>query len=162
MNEFKFQLTTFILVALLAFGGYWAFTTLDSGVTYTKDEVVPELDNSTVDTEPIVEENPTTVPETPVQEVTYTEEETQLLEELEELIDDDIYMKEGSYGTRVGTVQKFLNLYLEEQTSVDNDYGPTTVSRVEAFQSSEGLTADGQAGPNTYQQMIDLITSGQV
>ena len=44
MNELKFQFTTFALVAVLAFGGYWAFTSLDKGVSYAKDEVVAVLD----------------------------------------------------------------------------------------------------------------------
>jgi hypothetical protein len=80
-----------------------------------------------------------------------------LIAELEKLIADTIYMKVGSRGTRVGTVQKFLNLYLDKDLTVDNDYGNGTKSRVAAFQKTEGLSADGQAGPVTYKAMIDWL-----
>ena len=75
-------------------------------------------------------------------------------------IDDNINMKEGSRGTRVGTVQEFLNRYLDTETTVDNGYGPGTLSRVKTFQQAEGLSADGLAGPNTYQAMIDILLKG--
>ena len=151
MNELKFQLTTFLLVAILAFGGYWAFTTLDTGVTYTKDQTVVVLDDDPVDViEPVVtvvdgeEGNQETLIEDPV---TYSAdlsaEETELVEKLQGLIDDGINMKEGSRGTRVGTVQNFLNIYLDTQSGVDNQYGPGTLARVKEFQDAEGLEADG-------------------
>lgn len=165
MNEFKFQITTFLLVALLAFGGYWAFTSLDRGITYTKDETVVAVQEpvDTTDEEPVVvtedTEEPTVdeQPETPAPTRTLSADEQDLLERLQRLIEDDINMKEGSRGTRVGTVQEFLNLYLNTQTGIDNEYGPTTKSRVREFQEAEGLSADGLAGPNTYQTMIDVL-----
>ena len=55
MNEFKFQITTFLLVALLAFGGYWAFTSLDRGITYTRDDVVVTVpEEEPIEEEPVV------------------------------------------------------------------------------------------------------------
>lgn len=170
MNEFKFQLSTFALVALLAFGAYWAFTNLDRGVSYQRDDVVavpdqPQAEEGEEDViDPVVVQE--FEPEEPVEEEpespdSLSEEETLLRDELQDLITDDIYMREGSRGTRVGTVQRFLNLYLETESSVDNQYGPGTRERVRKFQEEEGLMADGLAGPSTYGQMIDVLESGQ-
>lgn len=80
-----------------------------------------------------------------------------LISELERLISDNVIMKRGSRGTRVGTIQRFLNLYNGTSSTVDNDFGPGTESRLRDFQRSEGLTADGQAGPATYRKMIEWL-----
>tara|TARA_B100001179_G_C18545948_1_gene383814 strand:- start:98 stop:637 length:540 start_codon:yes stop_codon:yes gene_type:complete len=177
MNELKYQITQFIFLALLGFGAYWALTHLDNGISYSRDQIVERdttpstpiespIINTIPDDEEIVE-NPdtstTTVDEeetqTPSQSSgTLTATEKELVSALERLISDQIYMKVGSRGTRVGTVQKFLDYYFPDKTvSTDNDYGPGTKTLVEQFQAAEGLTADGQAGPNTYQKMIDVI-----
>jgi murein L,D-transpeptidase YcbB/YkuD len=171
MNEFKFQLSTIVLVALLAFGAYWAFTNLDTGVRYQRDDIVisdPETDSEEEvvlqndnTTDVVVEQEQTDVPD-PTPAPSLSEEQQTLLAELEDLIVDDIYMREGSRGTRVGTVQNFLNLYLDTESSVDNQYGPGTRSRVRQFQEQEGLTADGLAGPSTYGAMIDVLESGRL
>lgn len=172
MNEFKFQLSTIVLVALLAFGAYWAFTNLDTGVRYQRDDIIvsdPETDavvdevivqnDDTIDV--IVEQEQTDVPD-PMPTPSLSEEQQTLLAELEDLIVDDIFMREGSRGTRVGTVQNFLNLYLDTESSVDNQYGPGTRARVRQFQEQEGLSADGLAGPSTYGAMIDVLESGRL
>ncbi|HYD90300.1 MAG TPA: peptidoglycan-binding domain-containing protein, partial [Flavobacterium sp.] len=80
-----------------------------------------------------------------------------LINELQKLIDDNIFMKEKSSGTRVGTVQTFLNLYNNTSKRVDNDYGAGTKADVIKFQKAVGLTADGEAGPNTYRKMIEWL-----
>lgn len=176
MNELKYQITQFIFLALLGLGAYWALTHLDNGISYSRDQIVvrddtantaddlPLIDDNaevalpTEDT-PVIEDTPepteTTTP-TPSPDLTSAEKE--LVTALERLISDQIYMKVGSRGTRVGTVQKFLAYYFPTKTvSTDNDYGPGTKTLVEQFQTAEGLTADGQAGPSTYQAMIDVI-----
>ena len=178
MNEFKFQLSTFILVALLAFGGYYAFATLDKGITYTKEDlaVAPAesnqqevLDEEASVINPQVTENLQEVSQEPTPEpsanntttqTSLSAEDTKTLGELEKLIKDNINMKQGSAGTRVGTVQKFLNRYFDKQTAIDNGYGPTTLERVRQFQKDQGLGADGLAGPATYQKMIEVMKKG--
>lgn len=172
MSEFKFQLTTFALVAVLALGGYWAFATLDRGITYSKDDlaIVPEtvaeesLEEPAAETEQeteVAEESAEVEsPETAPAPATLSAEDAKTLAELQDLITDNINMKQGSAGTRVGTVQKFLNLYFDKQTGVDNGYGATTLERVRQFQKDQGLTADGLAGPTTYQKMVDLMKNG--
>jgi peptidoglycan hydrolase-like protein with peptidoglycan-binding domain len=66
-------------------------------------------------------------------------------------------MKLSSSGTRVGTVQNFLNLYNKTSNKIDNDYGASTVKSVAAFQKAQGLTADGQAGSSTFSKMISWL-----
>lgn len=162
MNELKFQLSTFGLVLLLAFGAYFAFSTLDRGISYERDEMVAV--SQEIEDEPIEvvepeegEESSEPQEETPVAQSELSAEDQQTLNELEDLIVDNIFMKEGSRGTRVGTVQKFLNIYFDEQSGVDNQYGPGTKARVRAFQEEEGLEADGLAGPATYRVMADIL-----
>lgn len=84
-------------------------------------------------------------------------EYSNLISKLEKLISDNVFMKKGSRGTRVGTVQEFLNIYNGTDSKIDNDYGATTESQIRNFQRSEGLTADGQAGPDTYRKMIEWL-----
>lgn len=175
MNELKYQITQFIFLALLAVGAYWALTHLDNGISYSRDHIVQhdEISDTTSDItlidddtdandEELVPED-TSTNEEPVTEETATSpelssSEKELVTSLGRLIDDNIYMKVGSRGTRVGTVQEFLGYYFPDKSiSIDNDYGPGTKSLVEQFQVAEGLTADGQAGPVTYQTMIDVI-----
>ncbi|HBB54043.1 TPA: hypothetical protein DHS24_02780 [Candidatus Nomurabacteria bacterium] len=66
-------------------------------------------------------------------------------------------MKEKSQGTRVGTVQTFLNIYNNTSKLVDNDYGPGTKTDVMNFQKAEGITVDGEAGPGTFRKMIEWL-----
>jgi mannosyl-glycoprotein endo-beta-N-acetylglucosaminidase len=77
-----------------------------------------------------------------------------LINELQKLADDKVYMKQGSQGTRVGTVQNFLNIYNKTSKKIDNDYGAGTKKDVAAFQKAQGLTADGEAGPTTFSKMV--------
>lgn len=166
METFKAYLLIVGFVGALGFGGYWAATSLQDPVrvvntdeikvvaqtpiqTISQDETVTETetqaDNSTSTTE--------TNTNTSSNSGTYSD----LISRLQGLVDDVVLMKEGSRGTRVGTVQEFLNLYNDTTGGIDNDYGPGTKSKVAAFQKAEGLSADGQAGPNTYKKMIDWL-----
>jgi hypothetical protein len=112
----------------------------------TPAEVVIEI-------EPTVEE----VKEEPKEAV--SSKHASLISALQKLIDDKIFMKVSSRGTRVGTIQEFLNIYHTQQSRVDNDYGNGTKNRVMAFQKAVGITADGETGPQTYQKMIDWLQS---
>lgn len=163
----KVNILIVIFFGAVGFAGYWGVTSL---------QVNPdEFDTKTTDVRPTVSNgmvnnsntNQTSSPETPapVTPVSATPsappssqgQNTELKTALQKLITDNVLMKRGSRGTRVGTVQEFLNLYNGTDSTVDNDYGPTTENQVRAFQRSEGLTADGQTGPNTYRKMIEWL-----
>lgn len=167
MNEFKFQFVNILLLGALVFGMYWAFTNVNNGITYGERDIIaspgevnPEtpIDEEIFDTPVIVDDVSYEVTD-PQPEKTLSASEKQLLTKLQGLIDDNINMKEGSRGTRVETVQKFLNIYFDTNSVTDGDYGPGTLANVKKFQAAEGLTADGQAGPNTYKKMIELLNS---
>lgn len=169
MNEFKFQIASVTLVALFAFSAYWSFTNISQGAYYRSSDIVTETESSVVldkqdeGEEASIKTNTNTINQTnPSEELVKESVKTntkhvELEEKLQKLVSDDIYMKRGSYGTRVGTVQEFLNLYFSTTKKVDNDYGPGTVEDIKKFQRAEALGADGQAGPATYKKMISLL-----
>jgi len=165
METFKAYLLIVGFFGVLGFGGYWAATSLHDPVRVGDTEDMRVVAQTPVSTrpdtvKPVVEEA-TPTPETPVEKSTPETpvggQHTALVSALQKLITDNVLMKEGSRGTRVGTVQQFLNVYNKTSGGIDNDYGAGTKTKVAAFQKATGLTADGQAGPATYQKMIDWL-----
>lgn len=176
MENFKFALISVIAIAGIGLVGYWAFATIERGdvsVYRQKLNAVEEQNEAlrrevadlkkelnSLKTEvaantPPAEELKT---ETPAPAPTTTTYKNQtLINELEKLVKDNVYMKVGSKGTRVGTVQKFLNLYNSTKKTVDNDYGTGLKVDVTNFQKAEGITADGETGPATYKKMIEWL-----
>ncbi len=114
----------------------------------------PSTESPKVTTPAPTTKTPTSTSTTPTTTVSKHQD---LINELQKLIDDKITMKLKSFGTRVGTVQKFLNIYNGTSAKIDNDYGATTVNLVTAFQKAQGLTANGEAGPTTFAKMIDWL-----
>lgn len=137
-----------------------------------KNETLSEDYDSIDDVSPIVSSDPLEYTPAPIpeEEISVPEPEpepkpvgedagtkdTTLIDEIEDLIADQVFMKKGSRGTRVGTVQKFLKRYGISITA-DNDYGDSTVTAVKKFQSEQKITADGETGPGTYKKMIEWL-----
>ncbi len=165
MSEFKYRFVNLILLAILGFGIYWAFTAIDNGIIYDKNSDVvsdnsSKNENSVPSEEVVLFDNTKTkdnVVEDKKEEKKLSPEEEVLLGKLQGLIDDKVYMKKGSQGTRVGSVQEFLNIYFNTNKIIDNDYGPGTMSDVKKFQENEGIDADGLSGPETYKDMILIL-----
>jgi peptidoglycan L-alanyl-D-glutamate endopeptidase CwlK len=65
-------------------------------------------------------------------------------------------LKDGSSGNDVKKLQKALRKSGFNPGLIDGDFGPATTAAVAAFQKSEGLLADGIAGPRT-QRALGLI-----
>lgn len=163
----------FIVLAIIGVGGWYAYKNLNHDFVYesdqfaSSDEVEINYDDGIETPEPSdSDDDSTTVALTPTEPTSATEEVptaqpsgeyAELIAELNKLIDDNINMRVGSRGTRVGTVQNFLNIFLDTDSTIDNDFGNGTRSRVIEFQESQGLDPDGQPGPNTYQAMIDWL-----
>jgi len=59
-------------------------------------------------------------------------------------------LKSGASGPRVSALQELLRQRGFDPQDADGQFGPGTDTAVRAFQSSVGLTADGQAGANTF------------
>jgi len=167
METFKAYLLMVGFVGVLGFGGYWAATSLGEPTRIAETnhiKVIAQTQVSTIqDRTPVETQTPeTTTPvetTTPKTTVEASGSHTKLIADLEKLITDNVLMKEGSRGTRVGSVQEFLNLYNNTSNGVDNDYGTGTKAKVLAFQKAVSLNADGQSGPDTYKKMIEWLKS---
>lgn len=68
--------------------------------------------------------------------------------------------KYGSRGEEVRTIQTKLKRWGYYKGSVDGIYGSQTLSAVKWFQSKNGLTADGIAGPKTLEAMGIFTSNG--
>lgn len=184
MERFKFAAGSIIVLALVTAVGYWAVTTMQSGSEHKNIEKIKALSDENDNlkgevaklsgqlgtvkaeaesqkqvpapaAEPAQEPIPVKVPATKPSATTYKNQT--LINELQKLVSGNVYMKQGSSGTRVGTVEKFLNLYNKTSNKIDNDYGASIKAAVAAFQKTEGLPADGGAGPDTFRKMIDWL-----
>ena len=184
MQNFKFILSSIIVLILLSLVGYWAVATLEPGSVHAEREKRKELEKINKELEkeikedqkntenklkerlallqPEVEEEPVAAVGTRDAITTVEPEENQnetskyqsLIDQLQKMAEDKVSLKEKSKGTRVGAVQTFLNIYNNTSKRVDNDYGASTKAAVADFQKKEGLTADGQVGPSTLLKMI--------
>jgi len=160
MKGFGFQIVIVLFFFALGWVAHWALFSLNdesARVSFKEpqlqfeSEIKDELEDLTAGEE----ETKTVVDNTQVSPNPYQD----LIGRLQTLVDDAVYMKTGSSGSRVGIVQEFLNIYegKDPGAGVDNDYGPGTKSRVATFQTSEKISSDGQTGPQTYIKMIDWL-----
>jgi len=162
MESFKGNILILLFIAAVIGVGYWAIVSLNAtnrtiAQEYEIEDVGPMVQSDALNytPTPIPEEEIEVPAPTPAPE---TEKPTGLAGELQKLVDDNVLMKKGSRGTRVGTVQKFLVEY-GIKLSIDNDYGDSVVAAVKKFQSEQKLSADGQAGPGTYKKMIEWLAN---
>jgi len=181
MENFKFMLFSIFILVVLGFGGYWAFSTMQSGSLHVDIEKQKELEAVNEDLKKEVaflkrqvdllqidqEKQPVVKQEVEVKEVnndviapapkdTVLKNQS-LINELQKLVDGNIYLKNKSQGPAVGSVQKFLNIYNNTSNRVDNDYGVSTGTAVRDFQKDQGLTVDGEIGPGTLKKMISWL-----
>ena len=201
MDDIKSIIFGIIILGLLGLGGYWAFSTMESGSSHIDSQKLKTLEkenqdlkdevsklNSEVSTLTLSKDEQassneinsvsadanvyskvgTTIPTktvTPAKtattktSLTTISKNQTLINDLQKLVNGNIYLKKGSTGTQVGTVQKFLNIYNKTSNKIDNDYGNTTITLVKNFQKAQGLTADGNAGSGTFKKMISWLKS---
>ena len=132
MEKLKFILFSIIVLVILGLVGYWAFTTIQTGADFSKNQKIKQLqtENENLNKElknlndelgilkskveepaPVVVDN--TIPQTekkpPSSISTYKYQS--FIDDLQKLVDGNISMKLKSSGTRVGTLQDFLNIY---------------------------------------------------
>jgi murein L,D-transpeptidase YcbB/YkuD len=171
VEKLKLFLWTIILLSVVATLGYWGVTTMQSGSEHINKQKIVELEKENerltselltlekalkeFEQEEVVPEvaepepTETTPPPTPT-----TYKNQTLIKELEKLVSDNVLIKVGSRGTRVGTIQNFLNIYSKTSYKVDNDFGSTSKNQLIKFQKDQGLSADGEAGKTTFEKMI--------
>ncbi len=167
LENLKANLIVIIFFGIVGFLGYWAVSSLqvDSNEFESVDRnVYPIIENNpegykdTNNSNSVASNTSNADTTTPtVNTSSSSENNSGLISELQKLSDDNVLMKKGSRGTRVGTVQKFLNLYNGTNATVDNDFGGTTETQLKDFQRKENLSADGQAGSGTYKKMIEWL-----
>lgn len=170
MEKIKSALLLIIFLGIIAAVGYWALFTLEPGSIHVdrqrqeeleeeNEELKSEIEGLKSEIRILTEEKDAQIAasEEPAVEEPTTYKNQSLINEIEKLISDGIIMKEKSQGTRVGTLQNFLNLYNGTSKRVDNDFGAGTKEDLIKFQKGEGITADGEAGPGTYRKMIEWL-----
>lgn len=171
MDKLKFALYSIVVLALVGILGYWAIVTIKSGSEFAATQKIGELQGQNEDLTKQVADltqqlnsaqaqvaNLTPAPTPSVTAPTKSTYKNQtLINQLQQLVTDNINMKLKSTGTRVGTIQNFLNIYNNTSNKIDNDYGASTVKAVAAFQKAQGLTSDGQAGVSTFNKMISWL-----
>lgn len=178
MEKTKIGLFLILIVSVIGLVGFWSVRTIQSGSEYKLEEKMQALleENELLKIEKEELEKELGALKTEIEDekqkreliesekkdtqtVTNTEnyKYQKLIDALEKLIADKVNMKLKSKGTRVGTVQEFLNLYNNTSKKIDNDYGESTVLAIKNFQKKEGLTADGEAGPTTFAKMIEWL-----
>lgn len=182
MDDLKFILFSIAVILVLGSVGYWAFSTMESGSAHVANQAKKELEQKNkeleieisllkdelslfqsaqeekvnLEKEPLIQEPKQEVKkETSIKTTTFKYQS--LINELQKLVDGNIYLKNKSQGVAVGTIQKFLNIYNNTSNKIDNDYGASTVTTVKNFQKNQGLTVDGETGPNTYKKMISWL-----
>lgn len=184
MENFKFILFSIFILGLLGFAGYWAFDTIESGSAHVSNQEQKELklkneellkevsalkkqitlfEAKQEEQDKVAEEQKAldakkveSVP-TPTPVKTTVLKYQSLIDELQKMVNNNVYLKNKSQGAYVGSVQKFLNIYNNTSNKIDNDYGSSTVTAVKNYQKSQGLTADGEAGPTTFKKMITWL-----
>ncbi len=181
MDKLKFGLFSIVVLSLIGLAWYWSVKTIESGDEHNSSvelsqlqkengelktqvslltEQLTKLTPAKTDTEETPEPKPATTPTPtpkPTTPTTAVNKNQTLINELQKLADDNVSMKLKSSGTRVGTLQKFLNIYNNTSTKIDNDYGATTVKLVTDFQKDQGLTVSGEAGATTFKKMIEWL-----
>ncbi len=170
MEKFKFFVLSIIVLAILVLLGFWAVTSLPSGSEYRTDEIISKLEDENEDLKQQIEDltkelevyKPVEVKDPvtePIEDTTTLKiyKNQAIINELEQLIVDKVQMKFKSVGTRVGTIQKFLNVYNNTNLRIDNAYGEGTKKSVIIFQKAEGLTANGEVDETTFTKMIEWL-----
>ena len=175
IEQLKFALFSIITLSLLGIFGYWSVATIQSGTEHANKQKIETLskENEDLKTEVSLLTSELGVAKSKLEKLEEPEAEPvviaekapeknsaqyqTLIDELQKMVDAKVLLKEKSVGPRVGTVQKFLNIYNDTNTKIDNGYGPGTASLVEKFQRDVGLSPDGEAGPSTFLKMIEWL-----
>jgi putative chitinase len=70
-------------------------------------------------------------------------------DDIQDILDDIGVLRKGAKGDGVKLMQEALGV------GADGDFGPGTERALKAWQASNGLTADGIAGPATFDKLFD-------
>lgn len=113
-------------------------TTVTAPTTTSETTTAPETTTPTDTT-------PSTSPTTPTGDTT---------------VPQGVTLRPGDSGTEVQALQQALKTVGYDPGAIDGDYGPATQAAVVAFQTAEGLSADGVAGPETLTALAAALATG--
>ncbi|MEK7071637.1 MAG: bZIP transcription factor, partial [Patescibacteria group bacterium] len=118
MENFKVVMFSVITLLILLLGGYWAVATMEPGSTHVDKQKQKELEQAneelTKEVEKLkselrllqpTEEPDQIVPKEETPKPVISSKYQSLINDLQKLVDDNVFMKEKSRGTRVGTLQ---------------------------------------------------------
>src|SRR3989338_6925944 len=125
LESFKSIIISLIIFGIVVVGGYWAFVSLEPGGVHVVKQEQKKLEQKLEDFEKDFNSLKNKI-NTQVTIESTTSKNQELITALQKFVNDKVVMKSGSQGTRVGTVQSFLNIYKNENRRIDNSFGPTT------------------------------------
>ena len=168
MEKLKFALFSIVTLGSLGILGYWAVASIQSGTEHAKEQKIEKLEKENTELKKEAEKLKRDLgtalarikeltPEVKKESEVVVYKHQTLINELQKLVDGKTLLKQKSNGPKVGTVQKFLNIYNDTTNKVDNSYGAGTAKSVAAFQKDSGLTANGEAGAGTFIKMIEWL-----
>ena len=171
MENIKFYVVTFLLIAGAGFLGYGAISSLRDPVYYvnnqtlttvgelktgtpiettTSDTTTP-IGDTTASEAPVVAE-PVTPSPTPTTTST-TLKNADLIARLQKIPSGTI-LKTGSKGDDVKAVQQALNILAAAKLTVNSSFDAKTVAAVRKYQTSVKLPSTGQVSDKTLASMI--------
>ncbi|MDH5333263.1 MAG: peptidoglycan-binding protein, partial [Thermoleophilia bacterium] len=73
---------------------------------------------------------------------------------------EGVKLRSGDSGSGVEAVQRALAKLGYDPGAIDGDFGPATEAAVVAFQTAEGLSADGVVGTDTLNALAAALSTG--
>ena len=167
MRNIGLTIATLALVIALGAGGYFALTSMTDPGNYvpasgesigdmyavqtTNQSPTPIFDDP--EPAPVTSQSPVNAKPVPAQA------SSDLASRIQSLIDQKVDLKAGSKGANVGTIQEFMNKYLNKTSKIDNDFGKILEANVKTFQTQNKISATGQVGPQTLAKMKEWLAS---
>ena len=109
---------------------------------------------------PTATETTPTTPTTPTDTTPATTPTTPTTTNGETTVPQGVTLRPGDSGAEVQALQQALSQLGYDPGAIDGDYGPSTQAAVVAFQTAEGLSADGIAGPETLTALAAALATG--
>lgn len=169
MKQFAFNLFMVVFIGGLCYGGYYCLKSLTDPKKYVVDNHVTLGDlhhiDSDASSDPLSVTSATTTSATTSASSTSSATSTAsssssvLSSALQALATQKAFLKLGSKGPAVGSVEQFMNLYFQKNSKIDNDFGKTLIAEVKKFQLQNKVASTGQVGPQTFQQMVAWLAN---
>lgn len=171
MENIKFYVVTFLLIAGAGFLGYGAISSLRDPVYYVNNQTLTTVgdlktntpaEDTPADTAAPVADTTTpeapvvTEPVTPAPSTTTTSKNADLIARLQKIPSGTI-LKIGSKGDDVKAVQQALNILAAAKLTVNSSFDEKTVAAVRKYQTSVKLPSTGQVSDKTLAVIVSKL-----